>query len=270
MSGVEGLVNSWCHCNHLHEYIAHNGKIVYHCKGSDVIVRKIFGKSLLEMENPWRQLPETAPFVLAYDQQLVHDFNATAKTHHKIHVEILPEPYTGNPEASILLLNLNPGFYERNLHFLTGNEHFVKTSRANLVHEQLEYPFYLFDPNNVDSPGYYWWSRKMKPLIQVFSLKKVANGICNIEYFPYHSENFGVNISIPSQTYSFYLVQQAMKRNALIIQMRSRRVWQVANPEMNSYRHYFVLKNPQNPVISENNCPDGYAEILKLLHCLNW
>jgi len=75
----------------------------------------------------------------------------------------------------------------------------------------------------------------------------------------------GANISIPSQAYSFYLVQQAMKRNALIIQMRSRRVWQNAIPELSDYRHYYVLKNPQNPVVSENNCPDGYPEILKRL-----
>ncbi|MEO8970571.1 MAG: hypothetical protein ABI406_03105, partial [Ktedonobacteraceae bacterium] len=122
------------------------------------------------MENPWRKLPEMAPFVLACDQQRVRDFNATAKTRHEIHVEILPEPYTGNPEAGILLLNLNPGFYESNERFLTGNEHFVKTSRANLVHEQLDYPFYLFEPGNIASPGYYWWSRKLKPLIQAFGL----------------------------------------------------------------------------------------------------
>lgn len=217
------------------------------------------------MENPWRKLPETAPFVLACDQQRICGFNMTAKKEHQIHVEVLPEPYTGNLEASILLLNLNPGFYDRNQHFLTGNEYFVKTSRANLVHGQLEYPFYLFDPDNADSPGYYWWSRKLKPLIQAFGLKKIANEVCNIEYFPYHSQNFGANISIPSQAYSFHLVQEAMKRNALVIQMRSRRVWQNAIPELSDYRHYYVLKNPQNPVVSENNCPDGYPEILKRL-----
>lgn len=64
------------------------------------------------MENPWRKLPEAAPFVLVCDQQRICDFNAIAKKEHKIHVEVLPEPYTGNPEAPVLLLNLNPGFYE--------------------------------------------------------------------------------------------------------------------------------------------------------------
>ncbi|MHB8600691.1 MAG: hypothetical protein ACYDER_28285 [Ktedonobacteraceae bacterium] len=90
------------------------------------------------------------------DQQRICDFNAIAKKEYKIHVEVLPEPYTGNPDAPVLLLNLNPGFYEKNAHFLTGNEYFTKTSRANAMHEQLEYPFYLFDPDNADSPGYYW------------------------------------------------------------------------------------------------------------------
>ena len=70
------------------------------------------------MRNPWIDLPETAPFVLACDKQGIGDFNHTAKPEHTIHLELLPEPYTGNPEAMIILLNLNPGFYERNEKFL--------------------------------------------------------------------------------------------------------------------------------------------------------
>ncbi len=72
------------------------------------------------MRNAWRDLPETAPFVLACDKQGIVDFNHKAKPEHKIHLGLLPEPYTGNPEAKIMLLNLNPGFYERNEKFILG------------------------------------------------------------------------------------------------------------------------------------------------------
>ena len=65
------------------------------------------------MRNPWLSLPEKAPFVLECDKQSILDFNSRAKPQYWIHLEELPEPYTGNPLANIVLLNLNPGFYER-------------------------------------------------------------------------------------------------------------------------------------------------------------
>jgi len=217
------------------------------------------------MQNPWLSLPETPPFVLADDKQIIHDFNHKVKPRYQLHLEILPEPYTGNPEAKIILLNLNPGFYESNARFLTGDTYFQKTSRANLTHVRQEYPFYLLDPGNSRSPGYDWYRKKFRHLIDQFGLKKVAEEICVMEYFPYHSEKFGCMTRIPSQAYSIYLVQEAMRRNALIIQMRSKRVWQETLPELMSYNNYYVLRNPQNPAISHNNCPDGFPEILKIL-----
>src|SRR5438552_17955905 len=93
------------------------------------------------MQNPWLNLPETPLFVLACDHQIILDFNNRVKPEILIHLEILPEPYTGNPEAKIILLNPNPGFYESNARFLTGDEYFQKTSRANLTHTRQEYPF---------------------------------------------------------------------------------------------------------------------------------
>ncbi|MDQ6662100.1 MAG: hypothetical protein M3Z24_14190 [Chloroflexota bacterium] len=217
------------------------------------------------MQNPWLSLPKTLPFVLECDKQIILDFNSKVKRQYQLHLEILPEPYTGNPRAKIILLNLNPGFYESNARFLTGDIYFQETSGANLAHESLEYPFYLLDPENSECPGDDWYKRKFRRLIEQFGRKRVAEEICVIEYFPYTSEKFGCNICIPSQAYNFYLVQEAMRRNALIIQMRSKRLWQEAIPALASYHNYYVLRNPQNTAITENNCPDGYPEILKIL-----
>lgn len=66
------------------------------------------------MDNPWLNLPDCAPFVLDYDKYSILNFNATAREEYRIHLEELPEPYTDRPTANIVLLNLNPGFYERN------------------------------------------------------------------------------------------------------------------------------------------------------------
>jgi len=128
------------------------------------------------VQNPWLSLPETPPFVLPGDKQIILDFNHKVKPQHRMHLNILPEPYTGNPEAKIILLNLNPGFYESNARFLTGDAYFQKTSRANLAHACQEYPFYLLDPRNSRSPGYDWYRKKSDALstivVQRKSLKK--------------------------------------------------------------------------------------------------
>ncbi len=63
------------------------------------------------MNNPWLELPSTAPYLLESDRQQVETFNRTAKPNHRIYDDLLPEPYLGNPStASIVLLSLNPGF----------------------------------------------------------------------------------------------------------------------------------------------------------------
>lgn len=219
------------------------------------------------MNNPWASLPENAPFILACDKQRILSFNNTAPDEYRIHSEELPEPYTGNPTANIVLLNLNPGFYERNeiFHQSSAYDYFVRTHRANLTHAQQEYPFYHLDPNNLHSPGYYWWSRKLKQLITRYGAKKVASEVCNFEYFPYHSRHFGASkFIVDSQKYTFFLVEQALKRNAIIILMRGRIFWENAIPQLKTYS-YHTLNSPQSASISERNCPNGYREIVSRL-----
>lgn len=218
------------------------------------------------MQNPWLFLPEASPFVLPGDRESILNFNARAKQDHKIHLELLPEPYLGNPQAKIVLLNGNPGFDE-DVHIYHNNANFVKAYRTNLYHERQEYPFYLLNPQFEKSPGFEWRYDTLERLLIQFhyDLKKIANEIFVIEYFPYPSKNFGFYKGILSQQYSFYLLKEAMKRDALIIQMRAKTNWQKMNPYLRSYHRYYVLNSPQNVKITENNCPDGYPEILRAL-----
>ncbi len=219
------------------------------------------------MNNPWLTLSEKPPFVLDCDKQSILSFNAKAKPEYQVHLEVLPEPYTGNPKANIVLLNLNPGFYDRNETFFQDAtyEYFVKTNRANLIHEQQAFPFYHLDPNNARSPGYYWWSRKLKQLINRYGDQKIADEVSNLEYFPYTSPHFGCNkFVIESQKYTFYLLEEAMKRKAIIILMRGKTLWEQAVPDLKEYP-YFMLNSAQSASISERNCPNGYAQIVKRL-----
>jgi hypothetical protein len=104
-----------------------------------------------QMQNPWVSLPETPPFILAEDEQIILEYNQNLKEKHredcKVHLEVFPEPFSGNPQAKIILLNLNLGYYPRNEEFGDGSADFRRLWRANLTHEQQEYPFYHLDPS---------------------------------------------------------------------------------------------------------------------------
>ncbi len=170
------------------------------------------------------------------------------KTRHredrKVHLEVFPEPYSGNPQAKIIFLNLNPGYYPRNEEFGDGTADFRRLWRAYLTHEQQEYPFYHLDPRLKGSPGEVYYRPKFRQPIEEFGEKRVAEEFFVVEYFPYTTKRgIGSIFCIPSQECGFYLVREAMRRNAIIIQMRSKRIWQEAVPGLRSYPRYCELRS---------------------------
>lgn len=222
------------------------------------------------MLSPWSNLPLAEPFVLKEDEPILRLFNASLREKYRedqqIHLEVFPEPYSGNPQAKIVLLNLNPGYYPRNKEFGGGTADFLRMWRANLAHEPQEYPFYHLHPRLKGSPGEVYYRLKFKAPINEFGEKRVAEEFFVVEYFPYTTKRGVGNIScIPSQEYGFYLVREAMKRNAIIIQLRSKQRWQEMIPELKTYSRYYELRSVQNTAITEKNCPTGYPMIRKEL-----
>lgn len=217
------------------------------------------------MLNPWLNLSSEKPFILPSDRELVFSFNEIASQNYRIHEELLPEPFLGNPKSNIFLLNLNPGYSEEDPIFHR-DLFFFENSRKNLAHFiGPEYPFFLLNPLLSACPGHRWWKNKLKILIEKFGLKKVANGICCVEYFPYHSKKFKpLKKILDSQKYGFNLVKEAISRHALIVIMRKEKGWLEAIPELKNYP-YFKLKNKLNPCISPNNLPIGFQKILEIL-----
>jgi len=214
------------------------------------------------LENPWRNLPEHPPFVLEIDRPAVHRFNAKVGDALKIHGELLPEPYVGDPAAPVILLNLNPGFSEADNDFYRDHR-LLEAHRKNLLHEPTEYPFYFLNPGFDRTSGCLWWDNRLKQLIATAGRVNVAENVCCVEYFPYHSMHFRGGVQVPSQEYSFHLVRRAMERGALVVIMRGKRFWLDRVQQLSAYQHCHVLKNPQRVTISEGNCPDGYPRVLE-------
>ena len=218
------------------------------------------------MSNPWVDLPLVPPYILAGDERHVLEFNAKVPPQLAVHLELIPEPFLGSPDAPVVLLNLNPGFDPRETRLHTHDTVFVELSRRNLLHEPLGYPFYLLDPRISASLGHQWWMRKLAAPIQAAGAAAVARRFLCIEYFPYHSTRYrALPTELDSQQYNFALARQAIARGSLIVIMRGKTNWTRAVPELSSYKYVYELKSPQNVTISPGNCPDGYPHIIRIL-----
>ena len=217
------------------------------------------------MNNPWEQLSDHPPFILPSDEQVLHAYNTKVRLEYQLRFELYPEPFIGNPDASVILLALNPGFDPNSDRTPTVNRD-INMYRNNLCHQEQEYPFYLLNPG-VGGGGYIWWTGKLRPLIQLpLPQDFLACNVFAIEYFPYHSKKWHYKIPrVPSQEYSFYLVRKAMQRNATIIIMRSYKLWTSAIPELLEYPLAYKLNSCQKVVISPKNCPLGFIQVVKTL-----
>jgi len=220
------------------------------------------------MTNPWMQLPKSAPFALPEEYETLVAFNGIADDNHKLQLDVLPEPFIGNPDAPVVLLSLNPGF-DKSDHHHHAREDFSGAIWRNLRHDVSDYPFYFLDPRFKDTGGAAWWLKKLRVLIEDTSLETVAQGLFCVEIFGYHSVNYRAipkkirKDPLPHQQYGFHLVRQAIERGAAIVVMRQQKNWLGHVPELESYPIH-NLRSPLNPAVSPGNL-DSYDRIRDLI-----
>jgi hypothetical protein len=213
-------------------------------------------------ENPWHNLPAAQPFVLKIDEEKVVAFNEKQSTkphrNHFLHLDLIPEPFVGRPDAPVVLLGNNPGVANKEPPPYRKEPAFINRMRNNLKHQLSDdFPFLYFDPEIIP-PDRKWWQNKMKDLIKAFGIKGMAKSILAVEFFPYASHRYGQGrLSLPSQEYSFQLVRKAMKRNAVIVLTRGNKRWKKQIEGLEKYDHLVRLKSPYKAPISPNNCRDG-------------
>lgn len=222
------------------------------------------------MENPWLQLPKEPPFILPCDADAIKYFNARQRdTRFKIMLNEIPSPYIGNPESPVVFLNLNPACSpeESNSPQIA---QYRKVARMNLLHQFINYPFYVLDPSLEGTPsGYGWFKQKFDPLVHATNMsdRKVSGRIFLVEFFPYRSQKCNWKGGIlPSQAYAVSLVEKAIAHHAVIVIMRSKRFWINAVPALNESLNRYILHSPQNVIISENNLGiEGFQTVTEKL-----
>lgn len=216
--------------------------------------------------SPWVELPTSAPFLIASDAAAIDAFNRAAKPDHRLHTELLPEPYFGRRDAPVVLLALNPGFSDADPE-VHARPAFLAACRANLAHAPSAYPFVYLDPRFADTPGGAWWRAKLAPIMAagVAPPRLAANLLC-VEWFPYHSRAFRAPPGgLASQAYGFQLVAEAIARDALVIALRSSRLWERSVPALHTHPRRAQLRNPRNVILSAGNYDGDFAELVARL-----
>ena len=141
---------------------------------------------------------------------------------------------------------------------------------TDIIHKFYEYPYYVLDPSLEGTPsGYAWFMQKLGPLMRAASLteQELSQKLFTIEYFPYHSVKYGWRGGIlPSQKYATYLLKEAIDRQATIIIMRGKSIWENAVPELINYTNIYTLNSSQNVTVSEKNLGlEGFIKIISKL-----
>ena len=217
--------------------------------------------------NPWKQLPDEAPFILPEDKEFIDKYNSRYHgTEFEVLLDEIPSSYIGDPQAPVVLLNLNPGYSLKDPSS-PALARFREVARANLLHEFYDYPYYVLDPELEGTPsGYAWFMQKLGPLLLATNLTslELSKKLFTIEYFPYHSVRYGWRGGVlPSQKYAINLLEEAIARSAVIVVMRGRSIWVEAVPELNIYPHVYTLKSSQNVVVSDGNLgSEAFSEVV--------
>jgi len=217
--------------------------------------------------NPWLDLPDQKPYVLACDLPLVTAFNATMATgNHKsreIRTELLPGPFEGNLNAPVVVLLQNPGFSEEDERF--HNQEPYRTTIRQTLAGKAQHHFHA--SGGYDSPGHKWWARVTKALRTQAGNEAVARNLLAIEFMPYHSRNWAhSSLRLPSQQFGFSLVAAAMSRHALIVCVRGYDHWIGAVPNLYAYDALLKVKNPRCAHLSSKNIGnENFQTILQRL-----
>jgi hypothetical protein len=151
--------------------------------------------------------------LLELDSEAIKRYNHARKSDKfKLHTELGPSPFEGNiATAPIVLLLANPGFDN----FSTLDDH--KFSRDG-------WPLGGLHP---DAPSGLssWWPKRLKQLTDTFGVQFVSKNIASLQLTPWASNRFDNSLRLPSRKLMLDLATQVANRGALMLVMRSEKLW---------------------------------------------
>lgn len=219
------------------------------------------------------------------DSCLIEANERETDENYKLHMDLYAEPYMGSlSKPKIVFLYLNPGYHEADDDIQKDNK--IGNTLINVLRQSLndtEYPFLWLDKEYKDAskeknPGAFYWNRLidqktgtsfLKCLVEearwkgdeTEARKRIANNVCDIELFPYHSIKFNKKwLKTCSVQMARKAVINAIDKNpdTLFVFMRSFSLWipEESNRLQISQRENVVInKAVRNPSLNPNLKP---------------
>jgi hypothetical protein len=91
--------------------------------------------------------------------------------------------------------------------------------------------------------------------------------VLSVEFHGYHAASWRpIPVTLPSQRFGFWLVENAMERGATIVRARGEKVWEVAIPRLHGYRRLVPTRSQRSAYVSRGNLGvDGFQKVLRAL-----
>jgi len=214
------------------------------------------------IDNPWATLPASEPFIAPIDAPFVTD---DYQRRHGLHCELTPVPYIGDPrKAAVVMLQLNPGYSELDREDELEIPSYADALRANLTFESTG--FFFLDRRFKRTSAAYWWRPRLWELQQRVGAEALEHRLACVELFPYHSDTWLGPPRVPSQDFSFELVDGVIRRNVPVIVMRGWTTWQAAVPGLSAYGGVIRHSNPRSSYVSSGTLgADRFETVVRAL-----
>lgn len=243
-----------------------------------MVCKALLGRYLKGViKNPWLTFSPTEiePKVHPSDLPFFQGFNkgmgarkGSDKKNYLLAEHLEPFPYLGNPKANVLVLMANPGVNEkeRNPKFRS-NAGKLEQNRKNLRHEDLESIRSRIDSPNEPEMESAWFKPRVRELVAETSVERVTQGLFLVNFHAYHSRSwYPIPFTFPTQHYSFDLVSEAVRRDALIIMSRNMLGWFTAVPRLFDHKNRVEFESTRSVYLTEGNL--GKSAFKKLVERL--
>ena len=224
-------------------------------------------KSAPKEQNPWKSI--TWENTIADSDREVFN-QLTQKQKDLIQIQLLPEPYWGNPDGDIVILCGNPGYSGTDNCFVNNNQ-LLKLFTRVYSHQETRHVWFEglipavtcpVSSQTIIHEGIKWWNSKIG-----WILKQRDVSLFVAEFFPYHSKKSAPFMKDHKQwnssKYVDKIIEKAISRHKLIIILRWEKAWRNRFPCLEKYDKLIVVKNARAASISEGNLQERDVETLK-------
>ena len=206
--------------------------------------------------NPWENV-SINDTIANWDKAFINNLSPSVRS--LIELRTLPEPYHGDPNASVYLLNGNPLAGANDLKYV-GVPSYNKEIRKELLHLNTEFLWLRYNETIRDAagnpyPAYKYWKDRTKELRAV----KPHPSLFCIEFFPYHTLHASdfkkiPNLDkLPSNNYTNAMIYDAMSKKKYIVLMRCAEYWFKRIPELEKYPRLLRLNSSQSVYLTRKN-----------------